>query len=104
MSEPRRGEIWWLEMPDKRRPVLVLTRDAAVPVMRKVMVAPVTSSARGIRTEVALDETDGMLIPCVATLDNVTTVPRVFLTERVTRLSAIRMLDVCEALQVAVEC
>jgi mRNA interferase MazF len=91
-------------MPDKRRPVLVLTRDRAIPVLRTVLVAPVTRSVRGIRTEVALDEADGMPKPCVATLDNVTTVPRVFLTERVTRLSEVRMRDVCVALSLAVDC
>ncbi len=104
MSEPHRGDIWWLEMPEMRRPVLVLTRDAAIPVLRNVMVAPVTRSVRGIRTEVSLDETDGMPVRCVASLDNVTTVPKAFLTERVTRLSAIRMHDVCRALLVSVEC
>ena len=104
MTEPRRGDVWWVEMPDKRRPVLVLTRDAAIPVLRTLVIAPVTRTVRGIRTEVALDEGDGMPAPCVATLDNVTTVPRVFLTERVTRLSAARMRQVCGALSIAVDC
>lgn len=104
MSEPRRGDVWWIEMPDKRRPVLILTRSAAIPVLRTVLVAPVTRSARGIRTEVALDEADGMPVPCAATLDNVTTVPKAFLTERVTRISAPRMRDVCVALTLAVDC
>ncbi len=104
MTEPRRGDIWWVELPDKRRPVLVLTRDAAIPVLRTILVAPVTRSVRGIRTEVALDEGDGMTVPCVATLDNMTIVPRSFLTERVTQLSAARMSEVCRALSIAVDC
>ena len=104
MNEPRRGDVWWIEMPDKRRPVLVLTRDAAIPVLRTILVAPVTRSVRGIRTEVALDEADGMPVPCVATLDNVTTVPKSFLTERVARLSAAQMREVCAALTIAVDC
>ena len=104
MSEPLRGDVWWLEMPDKRRPVLVLTRNAAIPVLRTILVAPVTRSARGIPTEVGLDEADGMPVPCVATLDNVTTVPRAFLTERITRLSRARLHKVCVALSVAVDC
>ena len=104
MSEPRRGDVWWIEMPDKRRPVVVLTRDRAIPVLRAVLVAPVTRSARGIPTEVGLDEVDGMPVPCVATLDNVTTVPRAFLTERITRLSRTRLHELCVALSVAVDC
>jgi mRNA interferase MazF len=104
VSEPRRGDVWWLEMPDKRRPVVVLTRDTAIPVLRTVLVAPITRSARGIPTEVGLDEADGMPVSCVATLDNVTTVPRVFLTERITRLSRTRLRDVCVALLIAVDC
>lgn len=104
MNEPRRGDIWWIEMRDKRRPVLVLTRDRAIPVLRTVLIAPVTRSARGIQTEVALDEADGMPVPCVATFDNVTTVPKAFLTERVTGLSAVRMRDVCVALRLTVDC
>jgi mRNA interferase MazF len=72
--------------------------------LRTILVAPVTRSARGIPTEVDLDEVDGMPVPCAATLYNVTTVPKTFLTERVTRLSAVRMRDVCVALSLAVDC
>lgn len=104
MTAPRRGEVWWVEMPEKRRPVLVLTRDAAIPVLRSVLVAPVTRTVRGIRTEVALDQADGMPVSCVASLDNVTTADRAFMTTRITRLSPQRMRQVCEALANAVEC
>ena len=69
-----------------------------------VLVAPITRSARGIPTEVGLDEVDGMPVPCVATLDNLTTVPKSFLTERITRLSRTRLHEVCIALSVAVDC
>ena len=54
MSEPRQGEIWWAEADDKRRPVLVVTRNEAIPVLSRVVVAPVTRTVRGIPTEVAL--------------------------------------------------
>lgn len=104
MTELLRGDIWWAETSDKRRPVLVLTRNAAIPVLRTILVAPVTRTARGIPTEIALDERDGMEVRCVATLDNTTIVPKAFLTERVTQLSAARMRDVCEALSIAVDC
>jgi mRNA interferase MazF len=101
---PRRGEIWWAEMPDKRRPVLVLTRNPAIPILRTVLVAPITRRIRGIPTEVPLSAADGMPTECVATLDNVTIADKAFLTERVTQLSAIRMIEVCRALAVATDC
>ena len=104
MSEPHHGEVWWAEMPDKRRPVIVLTRESAIPVLDAVLIAPVTTSARGIPTEVALDRSDGMPAECAATLDNTTLAPKAFLTERVTRLSHVRMAEVCRALNLAVGC
>ena len=56
-----RGEVWWVEHPDVgRRPACVLTRDAAIPVLRAVLVAPATRTVRGIPTEVALGPDDGM--------------------------------------------
>lgn len=104
MSEPRRGDVWWVELPGKRRPVLVLTRDAAIPVLQTVLVAPITKRTRGIATEVALDESDGMPVACVASLDTVTTAAKANMTHRITRLDSIRMRSVCEALAVAVQC
>ena len=102
---PARGDVWWVEEPDwGRRPGLVLTRDAAIPVLRWVLVAPITRTIRGIPTEVALDESDGMPQPCVATLDNVRPVRRSLLTERLTRLRAWRLEQACEALRLAVDC
>lgn len=91
-------------MPDKRRPVLILTRNPAIPVLRTVLVAPITRRIRGIPTEVPLSTADGMPTECVATLDNVTIIDKAFLTERVTHLSAIRMIAVCRALGVATDC
>src|SRR5680860_1669414 len=56
----RRGEIWWAEVPEAgRRPLLVMTRDAAIPVLNSVLVAPVTRTIRGIPTELALSPDDG---------------------------------------------
>jgi mRNA interferase MazF len=94
-----------LELPEEgRRPVCVLTRDAAVPVLRNVSVALVTRTVRGIPTEVRLDESDGMPGECAISLDNVRTVPKRMLTERLTSLSGGRMHDVCRALAVATGC
>ncbi len=104
VSEPHRADVWWAEMPDKRRPVVILTRDAAIPVLRMLMVAPVTTRVRGIPTEVPLDASDGMPSQCVATLDNVTLADRSFLVERLAKLSPIRMDEICRALNIAVGC
>lgn len=100
-----RGDVCWLELADEgRRPVLVLTRDEAIPVLRNVVVALVTRTIRGIPTEVPLTEADGMPTDCVISLDNLRTVPRVLLTDRITQLVAPRMDEVCRGLAAATNC
>lgn len=100
-----RGEIYWVEAPDeKRRPALVLTRAAAIPVLDQITVAYMTQTIRGIPTEVRLDEADGMPKECVVTLDNVRTLPRAFLRDRITSLSGSKMHEVCGALAIATGC
>ena len=85
----RRGDVFWLEHPEwGRRPVLVLTRDAAVPVLKRVTVAAITRRVRGIPTEVALDEDDGMPTRCAVTLDNLGDAWKGTLVDRVTTLYA----------------
>ena len=102
---PRRGEVWWLEEPDiGRRPVLVMTRDAALPVLTWALVAPVTRTVRGIPTEVPLDDGDGLPEPCAATLDNLRPVRQSLLVDRVSQLSEQKMDAACAALRVAVDC
>jgi mRNA interferase MazF len=101
----RRGDVRWLELPDEgRRPVCVLTRDAALPVLRNVTVALVTRTVRGIPTEVRLTEADGMPVECAISLDNLRTVPKSMLTEPIIGLSGAQMHDVCRALAVASGC
>lgn len=100
-----RGEVWWAEHPDAgRRPFLVLTRQAAIPVVHAVLAVPVTRTIRGIPTEVALDRDDGMPEACALSLDNVTLVPKELLRERIARLSIERMSEVCRALSLASGC
>jgi mRNA interferase MazF len=100
-----RGEVWWIEHPEAgRRPACVLTRQAAIPVLASVLVAPATRTVRGIPTEVPLTREDGMPEACALTFDNLTTVPKAFLTERITRLAEARLDELCSALRAATGC
>lgn len=101
----RRGDICWVEQPNaKSRPALVLTREAAIPVIQKVVVAYLTTEIRGIPTEVHLDPDDGMPRECVVSLDNLGTVSQSLLGEPITTLSGPRMHEVCRALAIATGC
>ncbi len=100
-----RGEVAWPELEQEgRRPVLVLTRDEALPRLRNVVVALVTRTIRGIDTEVELGPEDGMPIECAVSLDNLRTVPQALLTTSITRLDAERMGAICRALARAAGC
>jgi mRNA interferase MazF len=100
-----RGEVWWAEHPDAgRRPFLVLTREAAIPVLRRVLAVPATRTIRNIPTEVVLDLEDGMPERCALSFDNVTTLPKALLTERICRLGVDRLVEACRALRIATGC
>jgi mRNA interferase MazF len=100
-----RGEVWWAEHPEAgRRPYLILTRQAAIPVLVRVLAVPATRTIRGIPTEVVLDEDDGMPERCALTFDNITTMPLSLLTSRICRLGVDRLQQVCRALRTATAC
>lgn len=100
-----RGDIWWIEHPDAgRRPVCVLSRQAAIPVLTSVLVAPATRTVRHIPTEVPLGRADGMPDDCALSFDNLTTVPKALLTVSITRLPEARLPELCEALRAAAGC
>jgi mRNA interferase MazF len=102
---PAWGEVWWGEIPDQGpRPYLVLTRDAAIPVLSHVLVAPVTRSVRSIPTEVPLGAAEGLHTECAATMDNVTTVRKGYLVRRMGSIDRSRRREVCAALSAAVDC
>ena len=105
-TEPRRGEVWWCELPEiGRRPVVVMSRDAAIPRLRRSLVAPCTTTIRGLESEVVLEPGDDP-VPrrSAANLDSVESVSTAVLVERVGRLSDERMRQMCAALEVAVDC
>lgn len=106
MSLPSRGEVWWCELPQiSRRPVVVLSRDIAIPRHRRALVAPCTTTIRGLVSEVLLDPgADPVPKASAVNLDSVESVSVVALTERLGRLSGVRMRELCAALAVAVDC
>ena len=102
-----RGEIRLCHFPapDKeRRPVLVLTRGSAIVYLSRVTVAPITSTIRGVPSEVALGTEDGLRQPCAANLHNIMTVGQQGLGRRLAQLSPRRMREVCAALAFALGC
>jgi mRNA interferase MazF len=101
-----RGEVRLFQFapPDKHRPVVILTRDSAVGHLSTVTVAPITSTIRGVPSEVVLDEEDGMKAPCAVNLHNAVTVSQRRLGRRVARLSTVRMDQVCAALRFSLGC
>ena len=103
MVTPRQGEIWWAEAEDKRRPVLVVSRSQAVTVLNRVVCAPVTRTIRGIPTEIALNESNGLREPCVASFDNLQLVRKSSLAERVGALANPRR-HICIALGALADC
>ena len=101
----QRGEIWWaqLEPPVGRRPVLLLSRNKAYEFRLSVTVAPVTRTIRGISSEVILDEKDGMPVKCVVNLDDIATISKRVLVEKLTALSQEKMKLVSEAIIFALD-
>ncbi len=105
MSEPCRGEVWWGEVEHLgRRPFLVMTRSAAIPVLNALLAAPVTRTVRGIPTEVPLGPDDGMPEECAANFDNLRVVPKAYLVDRLCALGPERLGEACRALRTAVDC
>jgi mRNA interferase MazF len=105
-ASPLRGEVWWCEPPEiGRRPVVVLSRDAAIPRLHRTLVAPCTTTVRGLSSEVALEPgSDPVPLPCVVNLDSVESTSVALLVERLGRLSDAKMRELCAALAVAVDC
>jgi mRNA interferase MazF len=103
---PARGEVWWCELADVgRRPVVVLSRDAAIPRLRRTLIGPCTTTIRGIPSEVLLEQgEDPVPRTSVVNLDSVESVSLGTLVERLGRLSDERMRQICEALDIAVAC
>lgn len=90
--------------PDKKRPVVILTRNSAIAYLSTVTVAPITSAIRGVPSEVVLTEEDGMKAPCAVNLHNAITISQDRLGKRVAQLSSLRMNEICAAVRFALGC
>jgi mRNA interferase MazF len=99
----RRGEVYWYKFkaPDKRRPVVILTRTSAISFLKSLTIAPITTTIRDIPTEVFLGQEDGLLTDCAINLDNLQTVPKAQLDGLITNLSNLRMQELNKALTFA---
>ncbi|MYI53993.1 MAG: type II toxin-antitoxin system PemK/MazF family toxin [Acidimicrobiaceae bacterium] len=105
MTDLQRGQVWWGEMEEVgRRPFLVMSRNAAIPVLNSVLAAPVTRTIRGIPTELPLGPEDGMPADCVASFDNLRVVPGANLVDYICTLRPGRIAQACAALRTAVDC
>ncbi len=105
-QSPCRGELWWCELAEiGRRPVVVLSRDAAIPRLRRVLIAPCTTTIRSLPSEVILEPgEDPIPKRSAVNLDSVESVSLGVLVERLGRLAEARMREICAALAVAVDC
>jgi mRNA interferase MazF len=105
-APPARGEVWWCELAEVgRRPVVVLSRDAAIRRLRRTLIGPCTTTIRGIQSEVLLEPSEDPVPRASAVnLDSVESVSLGTLVERLGRLSDERMRQICDALEVAVAC
>jgi mRNA interferase MazF len=106
MALPARGEVWWCELAVVgRRPVVVLSRDPAVPRLRRALVAPCTTTIRQLASEVVLEPgLDPIPHRSAVNLDSVQSVSVAVLVSRLGRLADVRMREICAALAVAVDC
>jgi len=103
---PRRGELWWCEPPEiGRRPVVILSRDAAIPRLRRALIAPCTTTIRGLPSEVVLEPGDDPISRRSAVnLDTIESVSLGVLHTRIGVLSGKRMSEICDAIDVATAC
>lgn len=101
-----RGEIWFyrFDKPDKRRPVVIISRQEVIPLIRTVTVAPITTAIRGAPSEVIVGTDEGLKKPSAINLDHVQTVSQSKLERYVGSLSQAKLHELCKRLAIAVGC
>ncbi len=97
------GDVFWytFKKPDKRRPVVILTRNSAVSFLTSITIAPITNTIRGIPTEVILTQADGLFSDCAINLDNIQTVQKSKLGAFISHLSVQRLHEIGKAIEFA---
>ncbi|MFP4440229.1 MAG: type II toxin-antitoxin system PemK/MazF family toxin [Chloroflexaceae bacterium] len=97
------GDVYWytFKEPDKRRPVVILTRDSAIPYLTSLTIAPITTTIRSIPSEVVLSEADGLATICAANCDNLQTVAKARLGAYITHLPPDKLRELREAISFA---
>ena len=99
------AELWLMETPNqKRRPVLIVSRDEVIPVLNNIIVAPVTSTIRAIPTCIPVGVDEGINHDSVATFDNLAAVPKSVLTRRLGQLGVDGRQQICAALDAMANC
>jgi mRNA interferase MazF len=101
----KRGEVRWYKFktPDKKRPVLILTRDSILEYLGEVTVAPVTTTIRQVPSEVLLSRSDGMPRDCAVNSDHIQTVSKARLGSLITTLSPEKLKQVTGAVDFALD-
>ncbi len=99
----KRGEVWWVDLgtPGSRRPVLLLSRNDAYGARNLILVSPISIRMRQLPSELPLGTADGMPKECVVNLENLTTIPKDSLADRLTTLSPKKMEELDAALKFA---
>lgn len=101
----RRGDVWLADVPgDKRRPVVVLTRNSVLTRLTTILVAPVTTRVREIPTEVPLGPAHGLSRPCVANFDNIAPLPKRVLVRKIGALARDELIAAGRAVRFAIDC
>jgi mRNA interferase MazF len=104
VSHPQQGEVWWAQAEDKRRPVLVVTRSDAIPVLTRPVVAPITRTVRGIRLRFRSVRTTVCPSSARRLSTNVQPINRRLLTQRIASLDPARRHELCDALAALADC
>lgn len=101
----KRGEVWWANLPPpiKTRPVLLVSRDEVYQIREFITVAPITKTIRNIKPEVQLGTQDGLPQTCVVNCDNLTTISKKLLTNKITSLNPFKIHLVNQAIKFALD-
>ncbi|MEX2133807.1 MAG: type II toxin-antitoxin system PemK/MazF family toxin [Acidimicrobiia bacterium] len=99
----QQGDVYWGKAVNKRRPVLVVSRSTAIPILNRLVVAPITTTIRDIPQEIVVSESVGLRVDCVASMDNLFAIPKAMLEGRVGAIPDARQ-QICRALEALADC